>query len=147
MKIEFYNNNQITDSKLTYVIICSRFKRRQWICVKHRERNTWEIPGGHIEPNEQPIDAARRELFEETGAVVYSINAIFDYSVTNETSIGYGRVFFAEVEKLDCLPESEIIEINFFEKLPELLTYPMIQPLIFEKALSLILQEENEAMK
>jgi 8-oxo-dGTP diphosphatase len=28
----------------------------------------WDIPGGHIEEGEQPEDAARREVSEETGA-------------------------------------------------------------------------------
>ena len=27
----------------------------------------WEIPGGALEPNEDPEVAARRECFEETG--------------------------------------------------------------------------------
>jgi 8-oxo-dGTP diphosphatase len=27
----------------------------------------WGLPGGHIEPGEEPEDTARRELFEETG--------------------------------------------------------------------------------
>ena len=30
----------------------------------------WTIPGGFIEPEEQPADAAVRETFEETGLVV-----------------------------------------------------------------------------
>jgi len=29
--------------------------------------NTWLPPGGHIEKNENPIEAALREIFEETG--------------------------------------------------------------------------------
>ena len=29
----------------------------------------WEFPGGKIEPGEQPVEAARRELAEETGLV------------------------------------------------------------------------------
>lgn len=34
---------------------------------RHRKLNRWLPPGGHIEPNEIPDDAARREVMEETG--------------------------------------------------------------------------------
>lgn len=33
----------------------------------HRKLNRWLPPGGHIEPNELPDEAAVREVFEETG--------------------------------------------------------------------------------
>ena len=34
---------------------------------RHRKLDRWLPPGGHIEPNEIPDDAARRECLEETG--------------------------------------------------------------------------------
>jgi len=41
---------------------------RKYIMVKHNERQ-WEFPGGHIEGKETPLEAAKRELKEETGLI------------------------------------------------------------------------------
>lgn len=37
------------------------------LLVKHKRLGTWLPVGGEIEANETPLEAARRELFEETG--------------------------------------------------------------------------------
>ena len=37
------------------------------VIICHNSRGFWTIPGGHIEKDEQPIDAARREIREELG--------------------------------------------------------------------------------
>lgn len=37
---------------------------------RHRKLGIWLPPGGHIEPNELPDEAARREVIEETGLEV-----------------------------------------------------------------------------
>ena len=36
----------------------------------------WEFPGGKIEPGEQPADAARRELAEETGLIANELEPL-----------------------------------------------------------------------
>lgn len=49
----------------------------------HRRLQQWMPPGGHIEPNEDPLQAVLREIHEETGLVAKVIPAKallpFDY--------------------------------------------------------------------
>ena len=40
------------------------------LLMKHRGTQQWVAPGGAIEPNELPTDAAVREMWEETGLYV-----------------------------------------------------------------------------
>ena len=65
MKIEFYD--EISPSLLRFSVIIAHSRGKLVLC-KHKERDTYEFPGGHIEPGESAEDAARRELYEETGA-------------------------------------------------------------------------------
>jgi 8-oxo-dGTP diphosphatase len=39
----------------------------QVLLVHHRKLGLWLYPGGHIEPNEDPAQAVRREVHEEVG--------------------------------------------------------------------------------
>lgn len=114
---------EIALSDLTYVVIGAREKGR-WIFVRHRERESWELPAGHIEKNEQALEAARRELYEETGTVKAKIHVLNDYSVSIRGKISYGRIFFAAVEEREPLPKSEIGEIMVAEETPLPATYP-----------------------
>lgn len=37
------------------------------LCVFHKKFGKWVQPGGHIEGEEDPLETARREVYEETG--------------------------------------------------------------------------------
>ena len=120
----------VDDSKLTYVVMGARYQG-QWIFVRHQQRQTWEMPAGHIEADEGPDRAAVRELFEEAGVVNSSLTVKADYSVTDGGKSAFGRLYYADVKELEPLPDHEIEEIKFSGELPSHLTYPEVQTMLF----------------
>lgn len=138
VRVDFYDKDFIPGKKLTYSVISARFKGK-WVLVRHRDRKTLEIPGGHIEENETPFEAAGRELREETGASEFTIECVATYSVKSDAGTGYGRLYFAEVSEMgEPADMFEIGEVFLMGSLPDNLTYPLIQPLLFERVIRYI---------
>ncbi len=133
MKVNFYSLGTITNNQLKYAVIAARHNGK-WIFVKHKERETWEIAGGHREEEEDILDTASRELSEETGALYFTTTPICIYSVSTAETETFGQLFLSEVETLDTLPNFEIGELLLTDTLPENLTYPLIQFYLFRKA-------------
>ena len=104
-----------------YAVIIARQDGRLLWC-RHRLRNTWEIPGGHIEPGETALEAASRELREETGAVDFNLTPMCWYSV------------FPVDGKPHSLGLICVAEVRAFDDTPEALTYPDIQPALLAEA-------------
>ena len=103
---------------------------------RHRERHSWEVPGGHIENDETALQAAARELQEETGAVDYTLTPVCWYSAWRKGDVPHscGLLCMAEVERMGEL-QSEIAEVRTFEATPSSLTYPEIQPFLIEETI------------
>ncbi len=120
-----------------FVVIVTKYQDK-WVFVRHRKRETWEIPGGHIDEGETPDEAASRELMEETGAVKFEIKPFCDYSALKGDKFGVSRLYFANIEEIGPLPESEIGEVAFFDEIPEKLTHAEIQPILFKAVLDSI---------
>ena len=117
-EITFSEIGSVDEKEYTRVVMVARYKGK-WIFCKHKERTTWELPGGHIEKGEDWLTAAKRELFEETGAVEADIKPVCVYKISTP-----GLLCFAEVKKFDKIPDFEIEKIEFFDDIPENLTYP-----------------------
>lgn len=130
MKVINMEISKKIENQLKYVVIVAKFKEK-FVFVRHKNRETWEIPGGHIEESEGIIEAAKRELYEETGALNFELFEICDYGVERDAKISYGRLFYAEVSELGELPNSEIGEIKLCYTISNW-TYEKIQPILFD---------------
>lgn len=138
IEVNFYNE-EVEDYKLEFAVIIAKHKGKFIFC-KHKDRTTFELPGGHREKGELTIDTAKRELFEETGATEFEIQKICVYSVKGKTKVNkndedesFGMLYFADVKSLGEL-ENEIESIVLSDKLIENWTYPLIQPLLIQEA-------------
>lgn len=135
MEVKFYD--KVNDDLLKFAVIISSHNGKLVFC-KHRRRETLEIPGGHREPGELIGETARRELYEETGAVDFKIEPICVYSVTAEDNFDgqetFGMLFWADIFSFENELHSEIESICLLDGLPEKWTYPLIQPKLIEEA-------------
>ena len=135
VEVKFYDEAE--DRLLKFAVIIAK-SGDQWVFCKHRERNTYEVPGGHREPGESIDDAARRELYEETGATDYALDRICVYSVTAPDNFDgeetFGMLYYADIFSFEQELHSEIEKIVISDRLPENWTYPLIQPKLIAEA-------------
>lgn len=139
MKVNFYD--KIDDKLLKFAVIIAK-SNGKWVFCKHKQRTTYEFPGGHREKNETIYDTAKRELNEETGAIDFEIIPICVYSVIGKNRVNetgeetFGMLFYADIKSFDDSLHSEmekIILLDEFSKDEIEWTYPLIQPLLFDE--------------
>ena len=131
--------DEVADDLLKFAVIIAKTEGK-WVFCKHKERSTYEVPGGHREAGETILDAAKRELREETGAVDFEIRPVCVYSVKGKTRINereedesYGMLYVAEIASFEEL-HSEIEKILVTDTLVENWTYSLIQPKLLKEA-------------
>lgn len=137
MEVRFYDT--VEDTLLKFAVIIARSEGKLVFC-KHRQRETWELPGGRREPGETIEETAYRELMEETGASEFTLQPICTYSVTGKTRVNetgeesFGGLFLAEVHAFEPELHSEMERIALLDTLPDNWTYPLIQPKLLQEA-------------
>ena len=137
IEVKFYD--RVDDTLLKFAVIISKTDGK-WVFCKHKERDTYEVPGGHREAEELIFETAKRELKEETGATDFDIKPICVYSVKGKTRVNeniddetYGMLYIADIYSFEEI-DSEIEKIVISDKLVENWTYPLIQPKLIEEA-------------
>lgn len=147
MEVRFYE--KIEDSLLKFAVIISRSDGK-WVFCRHKERTTYEIPGGRRECGESIKDTAERELMEETGAAEFEIWPVCVYSVTGKTRVNqtgeetFGMLYYAEIRAFENELHSEIEEVMLSDTRPGDWTYPLIQPLLLDEYERRVKQQGKE---
>ena len=132
-EVKFFDT--IDDSQLKFAVISARCGDK-WLFCRHKQRSTWEIPGGHREPGEAIDDTARRELYEETGAIEYTISPICIYAITHRKTgeEKHGMLFYADITSFEPELHSEIEKIYLMNDLPKRWRFPTVYPALLAEA-------------
>ena len=127
LEVKLFDLGYCDESEYTRVVCVSKYKGKYVFCY-NKKRNGWEIPGGHIEEGETWEEAAKREMYEETGAIKIKLTPISVYKISS-----FALLCYCEIEQMTELPkEYEMDKILLSDMLPDNLTYPDTFKLYFE---------------
>ena len=110
--------------KLNVILVYNKQENKILMCKREKEpyKGKFNLVGGKVEPNEDELHAAYRELEEETGITKNDIQLIhimnFQYLMTNmELEVYFGKLnkdvnLVEEVNKLYWIDKTE----NFFDR-------------------------------
>lgn len=89
-----------------HVLVIAKFEGK-WLLTEHRERGL-EFPGGKAEAGESLAEAAKREVYEETGGVIENLEWFAEYLVHSDPPF-CKTVFTGTVSAID---EIKMMETN-----------------------------------
>jgi 8-oxo-dGTP pyrophosphatase MutT (NUDIX family) len=100
-----------------------------WLVGQYRfplNAYSWEIPEGGGEPGSTPLEAAQRELKEETGLVAKEWSLLQEMHLSNSVSDEQAFIFLArQLEQQEAMPEET--EQLVVRKLPFEEAYQMVE--------------------
>ncbi len=86
-------------------------RKERVLLARDENLNFWSLPGGRIEPGESDEAAAARELAEETGLELLSL----EYLLEHESDVRYHIVFKLTTNDAEPAPGMEIAELMWWD--------------------------------
>ena len=74
-----------------FVRVIIKNEKEELLVIFEKKWDCWVFPGGKIEPNETPEEAAKREVFEETNLIIENLKIVVEkvFSGKNQSHMGY----------------------------------------------------------
>ena len=73
-------------------------------------RSSWQVLGGYLEEGENPLDAVKRELLEETGYSSDDWQKLGSYIIDANRRVGVGHFYLARDARLTTEPDNDDLE-------------------------------------
>lgn len=109
----------------------------EFLFIKHTEdERYWELPSGHIESDENPENAARREVREETGYLVTDVEPLFVVVWPFDSTVRVQIVFSAMAGEKVSYGDGEAEQLSWQSSVPENVTFGELGKEMYEFYLS-----------
>lgn len=106
-------------------VSCVAHQQGRILFCKWRDSDIWVVPGGRVEPGERPEETARRELLEETGATLKTLDTLCHIHCFMFNATYWGIAYFGKIETLGTPTDlTEVSEARLFSCFPENPTAP-----------------------
>jgi 8-oxo-dGTP diphosphatase len=97
-KVELTFTTNAFQQPAKHVLVICQYKGA-WILTNHKVRGL-EFPGGKVEEGESLKESARREVYEETGAILDEMIQIAEYKVSEEKESFVKAVFWGKIKEI-----------------------------------------------
>lgn len=135
-----FKENQFTIAP-KHVLVMVQYDGK-WLCAIHKKRGV-EFPGGKVEHGETLLEAAVREVYEETSVHISDLKWFADYLVHDER-LFCKSVFTGKVERIDpFVVEHETIGMGWLTT-DELSNHPSLSFYMRDEGMKMMLQEVKQ---